>query len=105
MAPPHDEEARYERVLREFEAFTRETQAYRARTEQALDEMKTSLTTYWAATAAGMRQLSDWFAETEREARIERTEERIKRDRREKWIISLLVVVLVAVGILVYMLG
>lgn len=102
--PPHDEEGRYERVLREFEAFTRETQAYRVRTEEHLTEMNTKLTTFWAATAAGMRQLSDWFAETEREARIERANERIKRDTREKWIIGLLVVVLLSVGILLWVL-
>ena len=99
-----DDDERYGRVLREFEAFTRETQAYRMRTEEHLSEMNTKLTTFWAATAAGMRQLADWFAETEREARIERANERVKRDQREKWIIGLLLVVIAIVGILLWVL-
>jgi len=70
------------------------------------DETARQTLEYWRATSAAIRQLSDWFAETETAARKERKDEREKRDRRELLIIRLLVavavVVLIVFGILSY---
>lgn len=79
-----DEDDRYRRVLEEFGKFAREFQEYKLAREQALNELERRLVTqiqfYWQAAAAGMRQLSDWSAATEDEARKERkTERRIRR--------------------------
>lgn len=92
MAPDEDS---YDRLLQEFTKFAEQTHQYRIRTETALEEMSVRLNTFWSATAKGMRQLADWFADTEDEARKERTAERSRRSQREWAIIALLVIIIV----------
>lgn len=91
-----DDDDRYHNVLKEFGKFAQEFQEYKLAREQALSALEQRLIEqlgfYWRATAAGMRQLSDWFAETETQARKEREQERSKRSRREWIIIGLLIV-------------
>lgn len=82
-------------MLDEFGKFSREFQDYKLAREQALNELERRLVEqiqfYWRAAAAGMRQLSDWQAKTEDEARKERTMERWIRRAGEGVIIALLI--------------
>lgn len=96
------QEDRYRHLLEEFGKFATESQQYRHRTEQALAEMKDQLNTYWKATASGMRQLADWFAATEDDARKERTAERHKRNVRDSIMIALLLIAILVGGYLIW---
>ena len=88
---PGDEDNRYQRVLDEFSKFSREFQTFRDQHAREFQDFKTErlralndveqrlagqIQTYWQATAAALRQLSDWHARTEDKADKERTTER-----------------------------
>lgn len=82
-APSDDQDEarqRYQRVLDEFGKFTREFQDYKLAREQATADQERRIIghiqIYWQATAAALRQLSDWHAATEDRANRERTVER-----------------------------
>lgn len=100
MSDRDDSERLYRRLLEEFSTFVTTTQADRARRDDAMAEMSTRLNMYWQATAAGLRQLSDWIAEHEDRAREERKTERAKRSARE-WIIIGLLLAIALGGIMV----
>lgn len=81
MPSPDDDrwriaEERYQSILKDFGEFAAETREYRIRNEKALADVEKTLLTYWTATAAGLRQLSDWFTRTEDAAQEERQRER-----------------------------
>lgn len=84
MTPPSDDQdearQRYQLVLDEFSTFAREFQEYKLAREQALSDLERRIVghiqIYWQATAAALRQLSDWQAATEDRANRERTVER-----------------------------
>lgn len=91
-----DAKERYQRVLDEFGKFVREFQDYKFAREQALSALEARLVEqlqfYWRATAAALRQMSDWAAQTEDRAERERTTERWIRRAGQAVIIALLLV-------------
>lgn len=88
-----DTERLYRRLLEEFSTFVTTTQEDRRRRDEAMMEMSTRLNMYWQATAAGLRQLSEWMARDEDRAEAERKAERKKRSVRDWTIIALLVLI------------
>lgn len=92
--PNDDNDDRYRRVLDEFGKFARDFQDYKLAREKALNELEQRLVEqlqfYWRATAAALRQMSDWSAQTEDQASKERATERWIRRGCEAVIILLL---------------
>lgn len=107
MADEDEARQRYQRVLDEFSRFTREFQDYKLAREQAVNDLERRLIEqvqiYWKATAAALRQLSEWQATNEDAARKERTAERTRRNW-QAWIIIGLLLVLIIGGALALLL-
>lgn len=106
--PPGDHEEwrfHYDRLLEEFGKYTGEFRIFRIEREKALREVEERLTmeiqTYWKASAAGLRQLSDWFAETEDRAQRERDAERARMWRRDKVLIGIGLIWIILLAMLV----
>ena len=102
MSNETDTDRLYRRLLEEFSAFVTTTQEDRRRRDEAMAEMSSRLNIYWQATAAGLRQLSEWMARDEDRAQTERDAERKKRSTREWVIIGLLLVVILGGAIVLF---
>ena len=114
--PPSDDD-RYRDLLELIGQINRDLQARDEAADKDRDKMRQEIIKlrddtarqaldYWKATCSAIRQLSDWFAETEDAAREERKAEREKRDQRDLLLIRLstaaVAVVVLVLGLLLY---